>query len=280
MHAPRPIAVRGWSATLALDFESRLGRTVLAARRHDGPLVVQKPLYPEGDAVCHTIIVHPPGGIAGGDALELSARVARDGQVLLTTPGAAKWYRSAGAEATQRITLQADAGAAIEWLPQETIAFRGAIGETAIDIALERTSRYIGWEVLCLGRTGAGERFTEGTFRTRTRVSIGGRLAWHENAIVQADGRLLESPVGLERAPVCGTLLAVGANVDRVLLAALRAVAPKRGAGALSLLPTLAVARYRGDSTEAAREYFVALWRLLRPALLGRDAIEPRIWRT
>src|SRR5688572_14989050 len=101
MQLADPVHVRSWRAELALTYERRAARTVLASRRHDGPLVVQKPLYPEGDAVCHTILVHPPGGIAGGDALVIDVDANAASHVLLTTPAAAKWYRTAGPEASQ-----------------------------------------------------------------------------------------------------------------------------------------------------------------------------------
>src|SRR5258705_8841660 len=104
MQLAEPI-LASWKAELRLEFERREGRTVLAKRRHDGPLVVQKPLYPEGGAVCHAILVHPPAGIAGGDELEFSACAGEGAHALLTTPGAGKWYRSGGAWARQRLDL-------------------------------------------------------------------------------------------------------------------------------------------------------------------------------
>ena len=65
------------------------------------------------------------------------------------------------------------------------------------------------------------------------------------------------------------------------LLAACRAVALRDGSGAVTRLPDVFVARYRGDSARAARTYFATLWRLLRPPLIaGRDAVAPRIWST
>src|SRR3990172_7209250 len=118
--------LRSWRAQLALEFERRAARTVLSARRHDGPLVVQKPLYPEGDAVCHTIVVHPPGGMAGGDDIQLKARLDVNAHALLTTAGAGKWYRSVGPWARQSIQFDVSGGACLEWLPQENIIFNGA----------------------------------------------------------------------------------------------------------------------------------------------------------
>ena len=141
-----------WRAELALGFERREARTVLAERRQDGPLVVQKPLYPEGDEVCHAIVVHPPAGIAGGDELEVAAKAGAGAHALLTTPGAAKWYRSAGPWARQKLAFEV--AGVLEWLPQETIVFDGALADMGCEVNLDAEACYIGWEILCLGRTG------------------------------------------------------------------------------------------------------------------------------
>jgi urease accessory protein len=270
----------GWRATLALDFELRGRRCVLAARRHDGPLVVQRPLYPEGEDLCHAIVVHPPGGIAGGDELELTVRAKAGAHALLTTPGAGKWYRTAGPSAHQRIALEVGADAVLEWLPQETIVFEGAAAELESDIRLAPDARFIGWEILRLGRTASGERFNRGRLCTRTVIRRDGRVAWLERARLEGGSDLLDSPLGLAGEPVFGTLLAAAPRIEPGLVAACREPQPSAGTGAVTCLPGVLVARYLGASSEAARGYFAQLWRIVRPALAGRDAVPPRIWQT
>jgi urease accessory protein len=280
MRIAESVHLQGWRAELALAYERRGERTVLAARRHDGPLLVQKPFYPEGDAVCHTIVVHPPAGIAGGDELEIAARAGGGAHALLTTPGAGKWYRSAGAWAVQRLVLEAGAGACVEYLPQETIVFDGALASLCTEVRLAPDARYLGWEILCLGRSGSGERYTRGACRVATEVWCEDRPLWYERGRIEGGSPLLAAPAGLGGAPVCGTLLASAPEIGDTVLHACREPKPREGDGSVTRLPRLLVARYLGASGEAARQYFVALWRLLRPALLGREAVEPRIWRT
>jgi urease accessory protein len=271
---------RSWRARLALDFEKRGVRTVLAARRHDGPLVIQKPLYPEGAGVCHAIIVHPPAGIAGGDELEIAARLEKNAHALLTTPGASKWYRSAAPWARQQVAFQVGAGACLEWLPQETIVFNGALAELRTEVELESESCFIGWEILCLGRTGSGESFAAGECRMRTLIQRDGKPLWLERAQLDGGGAALFSPAVLAGQPVAGTFVAASAHVEDGLLPRCREIKPMAGSGAVTAMPGLFVGRYLGSSTEAAKKYFTQLWAVWRPRLIGISASEPRIWRT
>lgn len=275
MRLADPVAAP-WKAELSLGFTRRGDRTVLSGRRVEGPLVVQKALYPEGDAVCHAIVVHPPGGIAGGDELSLNARVEEKSHSLLTTPGAGKWYRSAGPWASQRLSLQVEG--TLEWLPRETIVFSGARAELGCRVALGAQARYIGWEILCLGRTGSGERFEKGEVRIDTAVTRDGRPLLVERGRIEANGRLMRSPAGLGGRSVFGTLLAASCDLDQDVLKSCRE--EMNNTVAITLLPGLLVARYLGDSSEEAFRALAALWAKLRPALLGRPAVEPRIWCT
>lgn len=280
MQLADPVCVRGWRAELDLEFERRGARTVLARRRHEGPLVVQKPLYPEGDDLCHTILLHPPGGIAGGDDLMLCAHVAADARVLLTTPAAGKWYRSAGPWARQRVKIEAGPAATVEWLPQETLIFDGARANIATDVNLALDASYIGWDILCLGRSGSGERFTNGSARLETRIRREGRAIWMDQGTVEAGGLFCTSAAGMNGSTVFGTLVAASGPICRELVDLCRKVPADEGRTAVTSPPGLLVARYLGDSSEAARHYFRRVWERMREAIIGRPAHPPRIWNT
>lgn len=280
MTSRHPFSSPVWHAELRLGFTRSGERTVLCDNRHCGPLRVQKALYPEGEAVCQAVVLHPPSGIAGGDELHIAARVSEGGRAQLTTPGAGKWYRSAGPEAAQRLDFEVAAGAVLEWLPQETIVFDGARARMETRVRLVGDARYLGWEILCLGRTASGERFARGGLHLATRIERDGRPLWQERGALAGDDPMLASPAGWAGATVCGTL-ALTAPHDASLLAACREIAPSDAARhGLTSLPGLLLARYLGDNSEAARQWFTRLWEILRPAALGRPAVIPRIWNT
>ncbi len=278
--APAIDSRKGWRARLSLGFADSEGRTRLVARTHEGPLVVQKPLYPEGDGVCQCIIVHPPGGIAGGDDIELRVQVDGGALTQLTTPGATRWYRSPDARAVQRIVFDVRDGGVLEWLPQGTIVFDGVNASNQLRVELSGSARYIGWDVICLGRTESSERFLQGRWRQRGDIFRDGALIWSERMMLDGNSPWLSSPAGLNGAPVFGTFVAMGPALDDSMLNGCRALSPTSGEGAVTRLPGAFVARYRGSSSEAAQSYFTALWSIVRPRFAGRAALPPRIWNT
>lgn len=279
MNAPLPSALftPSWHAELELAYGRFGDSTRPTQRRHLGPLRVQKHLYAEGPQVCQHIIVHPPGGIAGGDRLNIRASVGAQAWAQLTSPGAAKWYRANG-PAYQQIELQVAAGATLEWLPQETIIYAGAQAQLNTCIELQGDARLCYWDMVALGRPASGERFDCGEFRSRLEILRDGQLLWHERQRIRGGDALLDSPIGLSGQPVFATLLITGETDADLLERCRELTAPVRGD--LTQLPGLLVARCLASEALHARAWLIELWHLLRPALLGREAVSPRIWNT
>ena len=283
LHLPAHLASARWEARLRLRFARHRHGTQLAERSHRGPLRVQKPLHPEGPEPCHAVIVHPPGGVVGGDALDIDITAGEHAHALLTTPGAGKWYRSNGRPSRQTVRIDVREGAALEWLPQETLFYRDAEVEMDHEVSLAAGARYIGSEVLCFGRTASGESFGSGAIRQTTSIRREGKLAWHEQGDIDGAGPGMRSPFGLGGHTVCATFIACGATLDAGQMRQLREeldAAGRAGISGATQLPQLVVVRHLGASCEAARAVMLAAWRRLRPLLLGRDAVIPRLWNT
>jgi urease accessory protein len=267
----------GWLASLDLEIACNGSASVVVHNRHHGPLRVQKPLYPEGPQTVHAIVVHPPGGIRAGDRLQIDTRVGPAAHAFLTSPGAAKWYRGDDGEAAQSVQLSAGDGAALEWMPQETIYFNGARAAQRHIVQLGAGARYIGCDVMCFGRQASGERFERGQLRLHSEIWCGSQLLWYEQARLRAGSEALEGPFGLGGATVCATLTAVGPALPALLLARIRALDPALGA---SQLKSVFMARLLCSDSEGARRVMTRAWQLLRPHLIGRPALDPRIWAT
>jgi urease accessory protein len=268
---------QAWQASLRLRFEDDAGTTRLVERAHSGPLRVQKPLYPEGPRICHAIMIHPPGGVVGGDRLAVAVNAGPASHALLTSPGAAKWYRANGKLSMQDVRIAAGPGAAVEWMPQESIFFNDARVQLAHQVDLAADASYIGSEILCFGRRASGEGFDSGAITQRTHIRRGGKLLWWEQGTLSGDGPSMHSVFGLGGASVCATLIGVGKPLPAPLLAAMRALDP---ALAVSQVKSVLVARYLSADSELARRVITGAWQLLRPHLLGCAAPVPRIWNT
>ncbi len=272
------VEAHGWQARLSLGFRHDGTVTRLARRSAYGPLQVQRPFYP-GGGVCHVYLLHPPGGVVGGDRLDIDIDADVETRVLLTTPAAGKFYRSAGPVAEQRQTLCVRSGARLEWLPQETIVFSGAIARSTTRIDLDDGARVIAWEILCLGRPAAGERFSSGRFEQAMELYRQGRPLLLERNRYDSAGPVLKAPWGLGNHPV--TALLVVSDSDREILGAVRAELPGDGTERIgaTCVDGLLVVRYLGHCTERAKLCLIRAWQVVRQANSPDDGC-PRIWKT
>jgi urease accessory protein len=275
-----PAAAPSWHGRLQLRY-TRDGARTVAHDAHEGPLRVLKALYPEGHTVCHHVLVHPPGGVAGGDRLDIDATLECGAHALVTTPGATRFYRSAGAAAVQDARLALAEGARLEWLPMAAIAFNGCRAENRVRFTLAEGAQMIGADVLALGLPTSDAPFARGVFTQH--------LAWpgqwlERGRIDASDARLLQSPLGLAGRTVmatlwfaAGTALADGLR-EALLDAAREGAAPLEGASAPA--QGLVVWRALGDAVEPLWARVAAVRAAWRRVAWGLDANEPRVWRT
>jgi urease accessory protein len=272
-----------WNATLELDYR-RAGERSVVHDRHSGPLRVLASLYPESTTVCHNVLVHAPGGIVGGDALRIELRLAPHAHALLTTPGATRFYRSAGETASQSLNARLAPGARLEWLPQATLCHRGALAVNRMRFDLDPGAEMIGWDLLGLGLPASGEAFDRG--RVTQTIALGD--VWLEHGVIDGtDRRLLDSPLGFAGRPVLGLLwCAAGtpfapARRDALLDAA-RATSAGHDACAGSTAPheQVVLLRVLAPRVEPAMNLLNAVWAQWRPLAWALPACPPRVWRT
>ena len=272
-----------WQALLRLDYRAEGGRSLLAFE-HDGPLRVLKSLYPEGPGVCHNVLVHTPGGLVGGDVLDISVLVRSGAHALVSSPGATRFYRSNGAAATQRVTIQLQAEARLEWLPLEAIAYDGSDARNHMTFQLDPGAELLAWDITALGLPATGQAFASGTVHQRLHWPG----IWLEEGHLHAtDTRLLQSPLGLAGHRCLATLiLATGTPMSAArqatLLEAVRANIALHplatSTGATCPNAHMLVVRVLAPVVEPAMALCQQLRGALRQHAWGQAARPPRIW--
>ena len=272
-----------WPARLQLDYRMEAGRCV-ARFDHEGPLRILQSLYPEGHAICHNVLVHPPGGLVGGDLLDIGIRVGAGAHALVTTPGATRFYKSLGQPATQRASIALEADARLEWLPQETICYSGCRAENRLQMRLAPGAELMGWDVMALGLPESRLPFVQGLLKQH--IELTGR--WLERGRIDAaDMRLLDGPLGLAGQRCLGMLfLACGSAVARerreLALALARDVIGAHAlcelAGATAPGPQVITVRVLAPLVEPVFELLKAVRNAWRPALWGYQPHAARSW--
>lgn len=287
VHPAIPSSAAGWKARLQLGFGYRDGRTILVHKKHDGPLRVQRPFYPESAGQAHVYILHPPGGVVAGDVLAIDVAFGCGSHGLVTTPSAGRVYRTNQAllPQSQHTRLHIAAGGWGEWLPQENIIFTGALARNVTQVEIEGDGIFIGWEIACLGRPASQEWFEQGELQQLFVLNRDGKPLLRERSLFVGGSALLQAPWGLQGMTSVGTLLCTAS--DPVLLSALKAdcdqlsrTEPAALSLAVTALPGLIVVRGLAVNAAPLRKGFIACWQRMRLHLKQQTAVAPRIWFT
>jgi urease accessory protein len=279
-----------WHAKLELDYGSDVQsgtHKTIVQHRHTGPLRILQSLYPEGDGICHNILVHPPGGLVGGDTLEMLIKVGKDSHGLITTPGATRFYRSRGELALQQTSIHIQPGGRLEWLPLENIAYSDCFAENKWVAQLDAGAEMMGWDVTALGLPAANQPFAKGQFLQHTELTG----AWLERGLLAAlDTCLLESPLGLAGHRCLASIFFLTSNAltrprKEKALEAARAIASQHtlaaSIGVTSPQPQVLVARVLSPLVESAMDALRKIRAVWRSELWGLpNDHAPRIWST
>lgn len=274
----------GWKAKLKLRFTDRGDKTVIKERQQKGPLAIQRPLYPEGKT-CHTYLLHPPGGVVGGDTLSIHARVESGAHSLVTTPGATKFYRSEQRYAHQRQILEVARGGLLEWLPQENIFFPDAHARLDTQIQLENGALFLGWEMHCFGRPALNEGFSSGHLVGKTEIYYDGKKILTEGLNIRGGDNLMFHN-GLLDFPVAGTLYISAQNEEffQLVQSLLNSIRDDIGTDKLVIAATqveqLVVVRALGQWSEVILACFQRVWQQARQYWTTELPQPPRIWAT
>jgi urease accessory protein len=272
-----------WHAQLKLHYQRQGARTV-ARHEHSGPLRILQSLYPEGDGICHNVLVHPPSGLVGGDVLDIDVHVDAGTHGLITTPGATRFYRSEGEAAVQQTRLAVAEGARLEWLPMEALCYSGCRAENRLHLDLAPGAEVMGWDVTALGLPHAGQPFVAGSLLQQLEVEGG----WLERGrVAAADHRLMDGPLGLAGQRCLGTLFfACGSELTRARREQALAVAQdaieghelRAFAGVTAPDARVIALRVLAPVVEPAMALLKAVRNAWRPLLWELAANPPRTW--
>jgi len=244
------------------------------------PIRVLFPTPPRGE-IPSAVFVTTSGGLVGGDLIELTATAEINAVVQMTAQAAEKIYRSGGPDSRIEVSLEAETGAWLEWLPQETIVFDDARLRRRTSAEVATGARLLAGEILVLGRGAMGETVRTGLVRDDWQVRRDGRLTWADAFCLDGDiAGTVDHPAGLGHARAVATVVFVADDAGDYLQTArdLLDTAPEGVRTGTTLVNGVLVVRFLSTDPYPLRGAFGDFWAGFRHAAAGLPAELPRLW--
>jgi urease accessory protein len=275
---PSQIGRHGYASA---RFERSRGRTILRDSFSRVPLKIIRPLYPEGGEPAHLILINPTGGSVGGDILEAEFSLGEGAQVLCTTQGATRIYRTAGEPVISRTRIRMEADSALELLPDPIIPFAGSRYRQEVTLDLAEGARLLYGETLYQGRAAMGESFDYAEVALRVVARLNGRPLLTDAVEIRPD-QVDPCSLGLfEPYPYLGSFYVLG-GAESVLdnlageLEDILSGAEGVAGGACRLEGPGIMVRWLAESPVRLRWAFDDIWNIARLSVLGRKAVRLR----
>mgnify|MGYP000412740288 CR=1 FL=1 len=271
----------GWKGFLSFTFVESGNRTVVKDKKHFGPLVLQRPYYQEINRPS-VLVIHPPGGVVGGDVLEVDILMKPGSRGLVSTPAATKFYRSNDrlAKQTQKISMSTDCE--LEWLPQETLFFNQSISENKLTFNLqEKNNRLIAWDIVGLGRPARNEGFNDATLFQSLELFIANELVFIDRLQIENNSSLINSASGLNGNMLSATALFYKNDSEAMKkLASLLQNIDWSASVGITNINDLVVLRVLTQDLDQIKSILYQAWEVARPVVMNVPAMKPRIWNT
>ncbi|MGA0825598.1 MAG: urease accessory protein UreD [Burkholderiaceae bacterium] len=307
MKQPLNSRLESWQAKLCLRADCPRGETRVRKLHQQGPLQIQKILYPEGPSIAHAFVLHPPSGIAQDDQLRIEISAVQESHSVYCAPGATRWYRSfpgAPRPAQQHILLNLSQRSSLEWLPYENLYFDQTWAQNTLEVRLEPGCRLLGWDVHQFGRSSCNESWIGGRALTSFSLYLSNKLIWIERARWLSEGMEAQNDHHqLAGYSIVGSLWAFGPRLNEETYEALAASLPfdrSCVAGVSQLLTSsykrdvsvdnqpvdgkneeaLLIMRFVSKNPEQARTICERTRAFLRPLIMKEDGSDLRIWAT
>lgn len=220
------------------------------------------------------VFLNTSGGLTGGDSLRYQIGLEGPVSLAASTQTAERAYASISGEASVEVSLSLDAGARLDWLPQETLLYDNSSLRRSTRVFMAKDASLLLWEMVVLGRPAMGERPQYLSFSDRRLVTCADVPVWAESLRVTPDTLVQRQGAAILGPANCfATLAFIDPEAEAMAASVRQCLDPGLCEWGLSAWQSRLILRLTGADSWKMRKQFARIYTCLRQKAL------PRVWQ-